>query len=191
MNQLLQDISKYIKLEPEEKESILRLIETKTYSSKTFLFKEGEACPYLYFVNKGVLCSYISKNQNIGKIIRLATAGEWTSELKSFHYQAPSRYNLKTLEKTEVLQLSLQNYEELFRLVPKMERYFRLIMCDVLINTTNRMRDNLVLTTEERYSQFIKDFPGLAYRISEKYVASFIGVSPQFFSKIKSELLKK
>jgi CRP-like cAMP-binding protein len=191
MNQLLQDIARYITLEPEEQESVLRLLEIKNYNSKTFLFKEGETCQYFYFVNKGVLCGYVSEDHNIDKILRLATSGQWATDLKSFHNQIPSRFYVKTLEDSEVILLSLENYEELFRVVPKMERYFRLIICEVLMNTTDRVKDSLTLTAEERYDKFIKEFPELAYQISQKYIASYIGVTPEFFSKMKSRLFKK
>jgi CRP-like cAMP-binding protein len=191
MNSLLQDIAKHVTLDPEEQKNVLNLLETKSYKAKTFLLKEGEICPSFYFVTKGALCGYISDDQNTEKILRFATPGQWGTDLNSFHNQVPSRFYIKALIDTEVLELSLENYEKLFLTVPKLERYFRMMFCALLIETNERVKDSLTLTAEERYDKFIKVFPDLAYQISQKHIASYIGVTPEFFSKMKARIFKK
>jgi CRP-like cAMP-binding protein len=191
MNLLLQDITRYIILNPEEQECVLRLAETKNYDAKTFLYKEGETCSYIYFVTKGVLCGYYLDILNIEKVLLFVSPGKWTTDLKSFQNQIPSRYHIKALEDTKVIQLSQGNYEELFRIVPKLERYFRLIFCQILMDTSDRVKDSLTLAAEEHYDKFVKDRPDLANKVPQKYIASYIGVTPEFFSKMKSRLFKK
>jgi CRP-like cAMP-binding protein len=191
MNLLLQDLAKHVTLDPEEQKNVLDLLETKTYKAKTFLLKEGEICSSFYFVTKGALCGYISDDQNTEKILRFATPGQWGTDFNSFHNQVPSRFYIKVLKDSEVLELSLENFEKLLLAVPKLERYFRFIVCDMLINTTDRVKDSLTMTAEERYDKFIQEFPDLAYQISQKYIASYIGVTPEFFSKMKARIFKK
>ena len=191
MNLLLKEFAKHITLDPEEQAYILTLMEIKNYKAKTFLLKEGETCLYFYFVTKGALCGFFSDNNKIEKVIRLATPGRWITDFKSFHNQVPSRFHLKTLADSEIMLLSFENYEKLFRAIPKLERYFRLMICEVLADATDRVKDSLLLTAEERYDKFITSFPDLAYQISQKYIASYITVTPEFLSKIKSRQFKK
>jgi CRP-like cAMP-binding protein len=191
MDLLFKEFTKHITLDPEEEAYILTLLEIKKYKAKTFLLKEGETCHYFYFVTKGALCGFFSDNNKIEKVIRLATPGRWITDFKSFHNQVPSRFHLKTLADSEIMLLSIENYEKLFRAIPKLERYFRLMICEILADATDRVKDSLLLTAEERYDKFITSFPDLAYQISQKYIASYITVTPEFLSKIKSRQFKK
>jgi CRP-like cAMP-binding protein len=191
MDLLFKEFAKHITLDPEEEAYILTLLEIKKYKAKTFLLKEGETCHYFYFVTKGALCGFFSDNNKIEKVIRLATPGRWITDFKSFHNQVPSRFHLKTLADSEIMLLSIENYEKLFRAIPKLERYFRLMICEILADATDRVKDSLLLTAEERYDKFITSFPDLAYQISQKYIASYITVTPEFLSKIKSRQFKK
>jgi CRP-like cAMP-binding protein len=191
MNLLLQDIAKHVTLDPEEQKKVLNLLETKSYKAKTFLLKEGEICNSIYFVVKGILCGYFYEDKNIEKIIRFSTTENWITDLKSFNYRTPSRFYIKTLEDSEVLEISIENFEELLNKVPKLERYFRILYCQVLIETTDRIKDSLSMTAEKRYEKFIKDYPKIAYLIPQRYIASYIGVTPEFFSKLKAQSLKK
>jgi CRP-like cAMP-binding protein len=191
MNLLLKEFANHITLDPEEQAYILTLFEIKNYKAKTFLLKEGETCLYFYFVTKGSLCGFFLDNNKIEKVIRLATPGRWVTDFKSFHNQVPSHFHLKTLTDSEIMLLSFENYEKLFRAIPKLERYFRLMICEVLADATDRLKDSLLLTAEERYDKFITSFPDLAYQISQKYIASYITVTPEFLSKIKSRQFKK
>jgi CRP-like cAMP-binding protein len=191
MNLLLQNIAQHITLTPDEEEILLNLTSVKEYKEKTFLLKEGQICNSIYFVIKGILCGYFYEDKNIEKIIRFSGTENWITDLKSFNHKIPSRFYIKTLEDSEVIQISIENFEELLNKVPKMERYFRILYCQVLIDTTDRIKDSLSMTAEKRYEKFVKDYSKIAYLIPQKYIASFIGVTPEFFSKMKAQSLKK
>jgi CRP-like cAMP-binding protein len=191
MNLLLEDIAKHITLDSEEQKYVLTLLETKNYKAKTFLLKEGETCNYLYFINKGVIRNYILGNGNKEIVYRIADDGNWISSINSFHNQTPGYFNLEVLEDSEIVQLSHENYEKLLRESPKTERFFRLLAFHFLIESIERTTDDLKLTAEEKYLKFTTNYPGLSNRISQKHIASYIGVTPEFFSKMKARMLKK
>lgn len=191
MKLLLEDIAKYITLTPEEQEHILTLLEIRNYKAKTILLKEGEICDHLYFINKGVIRNYIITNANKEIIYRIADDGNWISSIDSFHNQTPGYFNLEVLEDSEIIQLSYENYEKLLHESPKTERFFRLLAFRFLIESIERTTDDLKLTAEEKFLKFSSNFPGLANRIPQKHIASYIGVTPEFFSKMKARLLKK
>jgi CRP-like cAMP-binding protein len=191
MTLLLEDIAKHITLNPEEQAYVLTLLETKNYKAKTFLLKEGETCNYLYFINKGVVRNYIIGNGNKEIVYRIADDGNWISSINSFHNQTAGYFNLEVLEDSEIVQLSHANYEKLLRESPKTERFFRLLAFHFLIESIERTTDDQKLTAEEKFLKFTSNYPGLSNRISQKHIASYIGVTPEFFSKMKARLLKK
>jgi CRP-like cAMP-binding protein len=192
MNLLLQDIaSNNIILSTEEKEQLASIFETKKYKAKTMLLKEGDICDTFYFVTNGIIRNYfIDKNEN-EITLRFTTSGYWISELDSCHFQRPSHNFIQVLEDSETLAISNSNLEQLFHDIPKLERDFRLIAYEYVIDFYNQVRDNLTLSAEENYDNFTEKFPNLANQIAQKHIASYIGVTPAFFSRMKAKLLKK
>jgi CRP-like cAMP-binding protein len=191
MNSLLKDIAQHITLTSKEQKYVLGLLETKTYKAKTLLLREGETCNYLYFIKKGVIRNYLIVEKNKEIVFRIGDEGKWISSINSFHNQNAGYFYLEVLEDAEIIQLSYENYEKLLLKSSKMERFFRLMTLHFLLESIERTTDDLRLTAEEKYLKFLNQFPGLANRVSQKYIASYIGVTPEFFSKMKARLLKK
>jgi len=90
-----------------------------------------------------------------------------------------------------VILLSKENQERLYDEVPKMERFFRILIENSLVANQQRLIDNLSFTAEARYDKFTKKHPDLIHCLPQKQIASYIGVTPEFFSKMKARLLKK
>jgi CRP-like cAMP-binding protein len=105
--------------------------------------------------------------------------------------QKPGNLFIEVLEDAEVVLLSKENQEELYHQIPKLERFFRIIVENSLVSYQERLMDNLSLTAEERFDKFCKKYPTLIQKVPQKQIASFIGVTPEFFSKMKSRLLRK
>jgi CRP-like cAMP-binding protein len=95
------------------------------------------------------------------------------------------------LEDAEVVLLSKENQEILYREIPKLERFFRILTENSLVANQERLMDNLSLTAEERFEKFCKKYPTLLQKVAQKQIASYLGVTPEFFSKMKSRLLRK
>jgi len=90
-----------------------------------------------------------------------------------------------------VVVLSKENQEQLYLEIPKLERFFRILTENSLVANQERLMDNLSLTAEERFSKFCKKYPTLIQKVPQKQIASYIGVTPEFFSKMKSKMLRK
>jgi CRP-like cAMP-binding protein len=115
----------------------------------------------------------------------------WTGDLYSFPTQTPSTYFIDALEDTEVLQLSKTNLEKLYGQEPKFERFYRIIFQNALIAQHERISQNLSFSAEQRYLHFIKKYPEVEQRISQKHVATFLGITPEFLSMLRKKLSKK
>lgn len=191
MNLLLENIAKHVSLTSEEQERVLAFTETKTYKAKTLLLKEGEVCTHSYFVTKGFLRSYNIDENGVEHVVSFASPGWWIADMYSFLSQRPGQLYIEVNEDAEVILLSKENQDKLYIEVPKMERFFRILIENSLVANQQRLIDNLSFTAEARYDKFTKKYKELVHCLPQKQIASYIGVTPEFFSKMKARLLKK
>jgi CRP-like cAMP-binding protein len=120
-----------------------------------------------------------------------ACEGWWISDMYSLLSQKPGNLFIEVLEDAEIIILSKENQEHLYLEIPKLERFFRILTENSLVANQERLMDNLSLTAEERYEKFCKKYPTLIQKLPQKQIASYIGVTPEFFSKMKARMLKK
>jgi CRP-like cAMP-binding protein len=188
---ILQNLKKHILLNPTEEAYFINLLTEKTIKRKQFLLHENEIATHVAFIVKGCLRSYSIDKNGFEHIVQFAPCDWWISDMGSFISQKKSLLNIDAIEDTELLLLSRKDHLILFDKVPKFERFFRIILENALASTQRRLLDNLSLTAEERYLAFCTLYPTLKNNLPQKYIAAYIGVTPEFLSKMKAELLKK
>ena len=191
MNLLLENIAKHVSLTTEEQERVLALTEIEQYKTKAILLQEGETCTHSFFVTKGILRNYTIDENGVEHVVSFACPGWWIADMYSYLSQRPGHSYIEVNEDAEVLLLSKENQEKLYAEVPKMERFFRILIENSLVANQQRMIDNMTFTAEARYDKFSKKYAGLIHCLPQKQIASYIGVTPEFFSKMKARLLKK
>ena len=188
---ILQNIDKIVSLSDREKETILSKIEIKHYKAKTVLLNAGDICKHSYFVNSGILRSFNINDNIVEHVLQFACEGWWIGDMYSLITQKPGNLYVEVNEDAEVVLLSKENQEELFQEIPKLERFFRILTENSLVANQERLMDNLSLSAEERFEKFCSKYPTLIQKVPQKQVASYIGVTPEFFSKMKAKMLKK
>ncbi|WP_445453820.1 Crp/Fnr family transcriptional regulator [Flavobacterium sp. 25HG05S-40] len=191
MSMILQNISKHIALTQEEQLLLISKIETRNYKAKTIILNAGEVCKYSYFVNSGLLRSFTINDNIVEHVLSFACEGWWIGDMYSLLSQKPGNLFIEVLEDADVVLLSKENQEQLYFEIPKLERFFRILTENSLVAHQERLMDNLSLTAEERFDKFCKRYPTIIQRVPQKQIASYIGVTPEFFSKMKSKMLKK
>lgn len=191
MNQILDNISKIVTLTPEEQQLFLSKTETKHYKAKSIILNAGEVCKHSYFVNSGLLRSFNINDHIVEHVLGFACEGWWIGDMYSLLSQKPGNLFIEVLEDAEVVLLSKENQEILYREIPKLERFFRILTENSLVAHQERLMDNLSLSAEERFEKFCSKYPTLIQKVPQKHIASYIGVTPEFFSKMKARLLKK
>ena len=92
--------------------------------------------------------------------------------------------NIDALEDTELLVIDRHVYEEMLLRIPKLERFFRIILQRSIITQQRRLIENLSLSAEERYQQFADRYPSLLQRIPQKQIASYLGITPESLSRV-------
>ena len=188
---ILDNISKIVLLTDEEKALILSKIEVQHYKAKTILLHAGEICKHSYFVNSGILRSFTINDHIVEHVLHFACEGWWIGDMYSLLSQKPGNLFIEVIEDAEVLLLSKENQEILYHEIPKLERFFRILTENSLVAHQERLMDNLSLSAEERFEKFCSKYPTLIQHVPQKQIASYIGVTPEFFSKMKAKMLRK
>ena len=191
MTQILDNISKIVVLTPDEEQRLRSRLETKQFKAKSIILHAGEVCKYSYFVNSGLLRSFTINDHIVEHVLSFACEGWWIGDMYSLLSQKPGNLFVEVLEDAEVVLLSKENQEILYQEIPKLERFFRILTENSLVANQERLMDNLSLSAEERFEKFCKKYPTLIQKVPQKHIASYIGVTPEFFSKMKSKLLRK
>src|SRR5690606_24104416 len=124
-------------------------------------------------------------------ILRFATPGWWVADMYSYLTAKPAILYVDVIEGCEVLILQKKDGERFFQEVPKLERFFRILTENNLIANQQRILDKMALSAEERYEKFLDKHADIVNCLPQIYVASFIGVTPEFFSKMKANMLRR
>jgi CRP-like cAMP-binding protein len=185
---LLSSIAKHISLTEEEIVFFTSLLKCKRLSKGDFLLCEGRICKYETFVVSGSLKNYYRDENGEKHIIDFLIEEWWADDFFSLLTQTASRSNIEALEDTEVLQISKNDLETLYQKVPKFERFFRILFQHAYITQREQINANLASTAAERYLAFIQKKPYAENRFTQKDIASYLGITPQFLSSLKKKL---
>jgi CRP-like cAMP-binding protein len=188
---ILQNVSRHITLTPQETTFFTSLLHPKKIRKRQYYLQEGDVCKNLAFVTKGCLRSYNVDQSGHEYIIQFAIEEWWISDMNSFRMQQPSTTNIDALEPTEVLLLSKDDLERLLTEVPKFERFFRILAENAIVAHQNRIHENIALYASDRYTNFVSRYPKMAQRLPQTQIAAYLGITPEFLSKIRNELAKK
>lgn len=191
MSLFLQNIAKHVNLTPDEEQHILSLVTAHTYKAKTVLLKAGDICNVSYFVHSGILRSYSLDENGVEHVVSFACANWFIADMYSFISGRPGNLFIEVVEDAEVTEITRDNQEKMYSEVPKMERFFRILIGNSLVANQQRLIDNLSFTAEARYDKFLQKFGDLAHRVPQKQIASYLGVTPEFFSAMKARMLKR
>jgi CRP-like cAMP-binding protein len=182
---ILKNISKHIQLDKEEAGYFTSLISFKEIKKKDFILKEGQACKYLSYVNSGALRAYCIDKDDKESTIMFAVADWWVTDMFCFLNKKPAMMYIEAIENSCIYQLSKENMDKLFDKVPKFERFFRILMQNAYTREQLRVIENLSLTAEERYDSFLLKYPHIAKAVTQKQIASYLGITPEFLSAVR------
>jgi CRP-like cAMP-binding protein len=185
---LISNVSRHVSLSAEEIAFFVSLLKPQTLKGGEFLIREGEICKHESFVTRGSLKAYYVDDDGVEHVLDFLVEEWWADDLYSFLTQTPSKSSVKAIEDSELLQISKEDLERLYQRVPKFERFFRLLFQKAYISQRDQINQMLSVTAEERYIQFLKKKPYALKRFSQKDIASYLGVTPQFFSTLKKKI---
>ncbi|AXY75709.1 Crp/Fnr family transcriptional regulator [Paraflavitalea soli] len=188
---ILKNIARFIQLTPEETDRFTSVLKPRTLRKRQYLVQAGDVFRYECFVNKGSLRTYHVDNNGQEHIVMFAFEDWWTGDMYSFLSGQPALYNVEALEDVELLLIEKSQLEQLYIDIPKFDRFFRVLLQNAYISMQRRISDNMSLTAEERYLDFINRYPHFEQRLSQKQIASYLGITPESLSRIRRQMAGK
>jgi CRP-like cAMP-binding protein len=188
---VLQNISKYITLTAQESDLFVSLLHARTYKRKDYILALGDICRYDTFITQGCVKVCYLDNEGLEHIVKFALEDWWVVDLNSFINRTPAFYYIQALEDTQVFQLSKSNYDFLHHTIPTFEKFSHTRWQQGFIALQQRIMQNLSLDAKTRYLHFLQKYPTLEQRISQKQIAAYLGITPEFLSMIRRKLMEE
>ena len=185
---ILRAITKVVSLNSSEIEILKEKMNFKTYKKGELLVKQNTVCKSVNFIVSGCVKSSYLDQKGVEHVMFFAVKNWWAGDLGSFYSQTPANYNVACLEETEVICINYSSLEEIYRFIPKMERFFRILVQNAYVSLQTKMIQHKSLSTKERYLIFQKNYADIEQRVPQYLIASYLGVTKEFFSKMKKEL---
>ncbi len=184
---LINYIRRYIDISESEIDLFQRYLKPKKLKKKEYLLKTGKICNARYFITKGCLRLYYIDTKGNEQIIHFGIDNWWITDYESLVNRTPSRVYIQATEDTELLELDHESFEELCVKLPKIERLFRIILEKTYIASQKRIEYMFSLSGEELYYKFINSNPEFSQRVPQYMIASMLGLTPEFISKIRAK----
>jgi CRP-like cAMP-binding protein len=178
-------------LNEKEEEEVKRLFKKRVVKRKGFLLQEGEVCKHVSFVVSGCFKMYAVDTNFKEHNLQFAIENEWISDIQSFYDEKPSKLYIEAVEASAVLQINHEDLLYLYINYHKFDRNFRIINERKFINFQDRILQSISFTAEERYLNFQRDFPELIKRLPNTQIASYLGITPEFLSKVRKNIVTK
>lgn len=183
-------VATYIKLTTEEEDYFISLLRITKVKKKQYIVQPDFTCKYRSYVLKGAMRAYLVDNKAQTHTIAFAIEDWWISDLNSYMNQEPATLFVEALEDSILIQIDYNSELLLLEKIPKFERFFRILAQRSFAFLQKRMLSNLSKTAEERYDEFIQKYPSIVKRVPQYALASYLGFSTVFLSKIRNKKTK-
>lgn len=184
----IQHVRRYVSLTDEEASLLLQQIKPLEPKKKEFLLQEGQMCRYNYFVEQGCLRMFFVNDKGIEQIVQFGLENWWIADYMSFSMQSSSNFAIQAVETSKLVGIAHGQQDELFRLLPQLERYFRIMMQRAYAAAQMRVKFFHDFTKEESYLHFINLFPDFVQRIPQYMLASYLGITPEYLSELRKKI---
>lgn len=191
MNNIIKHFDKYLPLNEAEVTALTSRLTERKIKRKQYILQEGDLCKYFTYVSEGCFKMYGVDNSGSEHNLTFAAEDDWIADIDSLHKEKPSRLFIEAIEPSTILQISKGDLWYLYSNFPKFDRNFRVIIEDKYIELQKRLLQTFSANAQERYETFLEQYPNLANRLPNTQIASYLGITPEFLSKIRNERTRK
>lgn len=184
---IIDNIQKHILINDFEISYLTSILEEIKVSKKQLILKQGQTCKKIFFVVSGSLRAFNLNSKGKDATVMFAVNDWWITDMYGFMNQKPALVSIEALEDSQLIAIDFYKLEELYQRIQKFERFFRILFQKAYIREQLRALDAISYSTEERYYQFVEKYPMITQKISQKQIASYLGVTPEFLSSIKKK----
>lgn len=190
--QLFSYINRYSEspLTPEDEVLIKTALKPAKLKKKELFLEQGNICQYTGFIIKGAMRQYSIDSAGNEHIIQLALENWWMVDRESYLMKTPSVYNIDAWEDTELLILEADDLQRLLE-IPTIKEMFWKMNQSSFIASQKRLNNSIALPAMERYEQLLKSYPDFVQRFPQHIIASYLGISKETLSRVRSKLFQK
>ncbi|MEO9870280.1 Crp/Fnr family transcriptional regulator [Ekhidna sp.] len=185
---IVQHIDRVVSLNTSEKEAFSSIVEERVVKRKSFIVQPGFVCKHQSHIVQGAMRSYFITPDGNEHTIAIAIDDWWISDFYSYTNQTSASLYVEALEDTTIQQIRYENVEKICTEYPSFERFFRLVAQKAFAFSQRRALSNLGKTAEERYLEYTEMYPQIIQRVPQYILASYLGMTPEFLSKIRKKL---
>ncbi len=190
-NKITSYIEKFVKLTEEEKMLFSSCFKEVKIKKRQFIVQPNFTAKHRYYVLNGAFRAYVVADEGQDHTITFAIEDWWITDYNSYIFQQPATMFVVALEDSIVLQLDYEKEEDLKKSNHKFETFFRIIAERGLASQQRRIITNLTQTAEERYANFVAKYPQIIQRVPQYALASYLGMTTEFLSRIRNKRIKK
>lgn len=190
-DKITQNFRRHTAVTESDMDLFFELAKMKSLEKNEMLIEQDQPGAALTLVVSGCLMTYYSDKDCDPHVMQFGREMWWTGDLQAFVENTPSLYSIKALTESKVAMLEKSNFDQLCREAPTFDHYFRILFQKSLVSHQKRIIRNISNTAEEKYEQFLKTHPEIELIVPQKYIASYLGITPEFLSKIRKKRVGK
>ncbi|HTN36418.1 MAG TPA: Crp/Fnr family transcriptional regulator [Arachidicoccus sp.] len=184
-------ISKYVSLTDVETEHLMGFLKLTKVKKRQFIVQPGFVCRHKSYVVKGAFRAYLVDDKGRDHTLAFAIEDWWVSDYSSLIYQEPATLFVEALEDSVLIQIEYDDEQTFLKEIPKLEKFERIITQRSLAFHQKRLLSNFTMTAEERYEAFLAKYPAIVSRVPQYALASYLGFSTEYLSKIRNQKARR
>ena len=191
MHRLIEHFESFLPLDEEEKKLAEARASLRKVKRRQMILQEGFVCKHYALVVEGCFRMYGVDNKGTEHNIQFAAENDWIADIGSFHSGKPSQLFIEAIEPSVIVQIEKEDLYFLYINIPKLDRIFKVIIENKYVELQNRVLQNISSTAQQRYLNFLEQYPTLSRRLPNVQIASYLGITPEFLSKIRKDLSER
>ncbi len=185
---LREAVRSYVDAPDDALDNLFEKMKRRSVRKNEHLIKQGEQPAAFILIERGVLMTYFTDASEYDHVLMFGFSGWWTGDIKGITQNMASDYSVKALTDAEVYELDNNSFELICRQHPIFDRYFRKIFQNSLVTHQKRIMRQISTNAEEKYRVFRARFPKIELVVAQKHIASYLGITPEFFSALRKKM---
>jgi CRP-like cAMP-binding protein len=187
----INQITSRVELSHDEVQTFMSCFTIKKVKKRQFIIQPDYVAKHRNYVLDGAFRAYVVADEGQDHTITFAIEDWWITDYNSYIFQQPATMFVVAIEDSIILQIDYEKEQELKRQNHKFETFFRMIAEYGLASQQRRIISNLTETAEERYENFVSKYPLIVQRVPQYALASYLGMTTEFLSRIRNKKTKK
>ncbi|OYU85742.1 MAG: Crp/Fnr family transcriptional regulator [Flavobacterium sp. BFFFF2] len=188
---LINHVTARVTLSEEEIQAFVSCFKVTRVKKRQFIIQPEFVAKYRSYVVEGAFRAYVVADAGEEHTIQFAVEDWWISDYSSYIFQQPATMFVMALEDSIILQIDFESEQKLKAYNHQFETFFRLMAERSFAGIQRRLISNLTKTAEQRFQEFEQNYPKIAHRVPQYALASFLGMTTQYMSKLRNTRLHK